>query len=177
MVEREALEKLCMIIHTEGSNPSLSVDLNNFYLSFRIFLMKRIKIDKTHWIIQFSVLTISLLIFLFLSRIVVDLESIFSKTPSYLSFILPSIILIVAIFPVLFLRKGVKPFSRSWIFDDFIYWNIFSLSLTFIAIFQYLKNDTVYAIITQIFGCIALFLGYANNLRNEIIKEKVKRKK
>jgi hypothetical protein len=139
--------------------------------------MKRIKLDKTHWIIQFSVLIISLLLFLFLPRIVVDLESIFSKTPSYVYIVPLSILLILSVIPVLFFKKGKKPFSKSWMFDDFIYWNIFSLLLTLIAVLHFLTNHTVYAIITQIFGCIALFLGYANNLRNEIMREKVKRKK
>ena len=68
MVEREALEKLCVSNHTGGSNPSLSV-----------FKMKNEKLDKTHWIIQFSVLTLSFFVFLFLPKIV-DLKTLFSQS-------------------------------------------------------------------------------------------------
>lgn len=165
MVEREALEKLCVSNHTGGSNPSLSV-----------FKMKNEKIDKTHWIIQFSVLTLSFFTFFFLPKIV-DLENLFSEQLSSNLLLLPSFLLIFSSLLTIFLQKGIKPFSKSWIFNDFIYWNIFGILLSFVAIFHLTTNTTVYGIITQIFAYIALLLGYANQLRNEIIKEKVKRKK
>lgn len=165
MVEREALEKLCVSNHTGGSNPSLSV-----------LEMKNFEIDKTHWIIQFSVLALSFFVFLFLPKIV-DLETLFSQKLSSTLHFFPSFLLIFSSLLAVFLRKGVKPFSKSWIFNDFTYWNIFALLLSFVAVYHLSTNSMIYGIFTQIFAYIALLLGYANNLRNEIIKEEVKRKK
>ena len=136
--------------------------------------MKKQKIDKTHWIIQFSVLTISVISFLFLPKIL-DLKEVFPKEITYSSIFLPSLLLIFSVFLGIFFKKDYRPFTRSWIFNDFTYWNIFALLLSFIAIFRFVTNNSVYGIFTQIFAYISLFLGYANELRNEIIKEKGKK--
>ena len=136
--------------------------------------MKKQKIDKTHWIIQFSVLTISLILFLFLPKIL-DLKEIFPKEITYTSILLPSLLLIFSAFLGIFLKKDNKPFTKTWIFNDFTYWNIFGLLLSLIAIFHFTTNNSIYGIFTQIFAYISLLLGYANELRNEIIKEKGKK--
>ena len=114
--------------------------------------MKKQKIDKTHWIIQFSTLVFLFVVFLFIPKIL-DLKYVFPR------------------------EKGNKPFTKSWIFNDFTYWNIFALLLSLIAILHFLKNNFVYGVFTQIFGYVALFLGYANELRNEIMRKKVKKRK
>lgn len=136
--------------------------------------MKKQKIDKTHWIIQFSVLTISVLLFLFLPKIL-DLKELFPKEVAYTSILLPSLLLIFSAFLGIFLKKDTKPFTKSWIFNDFTYWNIFGLLLSLIAIFRFVTNNSVYGIFTQIFAYISLLLGYANELRNEIIGKKGKK--
>ena len=136
--------------------------------------MKKQKIDKTHWIIQFSVLIISLILFLSLPKIL-DLKELFTKEITYTSIFLPSLLLIFSAFLGIFLKKDNKPFTRSWIFNDFTYWNMFGLLLSLIAIFHFVTSNSVYGIFTQIFAYISLFLGYANELRNERIKEKGKK--
>ncbi len=136
--------------------------------------MKKQKIDKTHWIIQISVLTISLILFLFLPKIL-DLKEIFHKEITYTSILLPSLLLVFSAFLGIFLKKGNKPFTKSWIFNDFTYWNIFTLLLSLIAIFRFVTNNSIHGIFTQIFAYISLLFGYANELRNEIIGKKGKK--
>ncbi|HKM20186.1 MAG TPA: hypothetical protein VJY47_03130 [Candidatus Dojkabacteria bacterium] len=136
--------------------------------------MKKQKIDKTHWIIQFSVLTTSFVLFLFLPKIL-DLKEIFPKETTYTRILLPSLLLIFSAFLGIFLKKDNKPFTKSWIFNDFTYWNIFTLLLSLIAIFHFTTSNSIHGIFTQIFAYISLLLGYANELRNEIIKEKGKK--
>jgi len=136
--------------------------------------MKNQKIDKTHWIIQFSVLTISVLLFLFLPKIL-DLKEIFPKEVEYTSIFLPSLLLISTAFLGMFFKKKNKPFTKSWIFNDFTYWNIFGLLLSLIAIFHFVTNNSIHGIFSQIFAYISLLLGYANELRNEIIGKKGKK--
>ena len=133
--------------------------------------MRKQKIDKTHWIIQFSVLIISLILFLSLPKIL-NLKEIFPKEITYSSIFPPSLLLIFSVFLEIFFKKDYKPFTRSWIFNDFTYWNIFGLLLSFIAIFRFVTNNSVYGIFTQIFAYISLLLGYADELRNETVKGK-----
>lgn len=130
--------------------------------------------DKTHWIIQISVLTISVVLFLFLPKIL-DLKEIFPKEITYSSILLLSLLLIFSVFLGIFLKKDNKPFTKSWIFNDFTYWNIFALLLSLIAMFHFTTNNSIHGIFTQIFAYISLLFGYANELRNEIIKEKGKK--
>ncbi|MBP8979465.1 hypothetical protein KBG23_03240 [Candidatus Dojkabacteria bacterium] len=136
--------------------------------------MKKQKIDKTHWIIQISVLTISVVLFLFLPKIL-DLKEIFPKEITYSSIFLPSLLLIFSAFLGIFLKKDNKPFTKSWIFNDFTYWNIFGLLLSLIAIFHFTTNNSIHGIFTQMFAYISLLFGYANELRNEIIGKKGKK--
>ncbi len=136
--------------------------------------MKKQEIDKTHWIIQISVLTISVLLFLFLPKIL-DLKELFTKEITYTSILTPSLLLVFSVFLGIFLKKDTKPFTKSWIFNDFTYWNIFGLLLSLIAIFHFTTNNFIYGIFTQIFAYISLLLGYANELRNEIIGKKGKK--
>jgi hypothetical protein len=136
--------------------------------------MKKQKIDKTHWIIQFSVLTISVISFLFLPKIL-DLKEVFPKEITYSSIFLPSLLLIFSVFLGIFFKKDYRPFTRSWIFNDFTYWNIFGLLLSLIAIIHFVTSNSIHGVFTQIFAYISLFLGYANELRNETVKGKGKK--
>ena len=136
--------------------------------------MKKQKIDKTHWTIQFSVLTISFVLFLFLPKIF-DLKEIFPKEITYSSIFLPSLLLIFSAFLGIFLKKDNKPFTKSWIFNDFTYWNIFGLLLSFIALFHFVTNNFIHGVFTQIFAYISLLFSYANEFRNEIIGKKGKK--
>lgn len=130
--------------------------------------------DKTHWIIQISVLTISVVLFLFLPKIL-DLKEIFPKEITYISIFLPSLLLVFSAFLGIFLKKDNKPFTKSWIFNDFTYWNIFALLLSLIAMFHFVTDNSIHGIFTQIFAYISLLFGYANELRNEIIGKKGKK--
>ncbi len=136
--------------------------------------MKKQKIDKTHWIIQFSVLTISVILFLFLPKIL-NLKEVFSKEITYSSILLPSLLLIFSAFLGIFFKKDNKPFTKTWIFNDFTYWNIFGLLLSLIAIFHFTTSNSIHGIFAQIFAYISLLFGYANELRNEIIGKKGKK--
>ena len=150
---------------------------NNIISVERIFLMKqkKQKIDKTHWIIQSLTLIIISLLFLFLPR-VLDLKYLFPREITEEFFLIPSFLLIFSSLLAIFFRKNSKPFTRLWIFSDFTYWNIFAFLLSWVAIFHFLTQPLVYGVFTQIFGYVALLLGYANELRNEIIGERVKKK-
>ena len=107
--------------------------------------------------------------------IYLDLKEIFPKEIIYSSILLPSLLLIFSAFLGIFLKKDNKPFTKSWIFNDFTYWNIFALLLSFIALFHFVTNNSIHGIFTQIFAYISLLLGYANELRNEIIGKKGKK--
>lgn len=138
--------------------------------------MKSKKIDKTHWIIQFSTLFLVTLIFLLAPKIL-DLTTIFPKNNINNLALIPTSLSIFLVFLAMFLKRKPKRFSKEWLFNDFTYWNIFSLVLSLIAIFHFCKMDMVYGIFTQIFAYIALLLGYANELRNGMVKKKKGKKK
>lgn len=164
MVEREALEKLCLVFQTGGSNPSLSV------------LKMKKEIDKTHWSIQFSVLLITLFLFIFLGKII-SLEEIYASSKAdFLSFI-PSFLSILLVILSLSLNKKKLFSERYWYLNDFVYWNVFSFLLSLIAIFHGIYSNIFFLIFSQVFAYISLFLGYANELRNEIIDGKFKKGK
>lgn len=133
--------------------------------------MKNFEIDKIHWIIQFSVFCSVLLLFFFLPR-VVDLEGLFFLSVSPKILLIPSFLSIVISLLGIFLRRRYKKALKLCFFDDFIFWNIFSLSLSLVAIFHYIGVNFVYGMVVQIFGYVGLVMGYANELRNEIIRKK-----
>ena len=133
------------------------------------------KIDKRHWIIQGTVLFIVSLLLLFLPKIL-NMEALFETSGPKLLYIFPTLFIILCTILSISFKKGNKIFTKSWLLTDFTYWNIFAFFLSLIAILRFLNNFPVYGIFTQIFAYIALFLGYANELRNEIMKEKVKKK-
>ena len=136
--------------------------------------MQKQKIDKTHWIIQVSVLIISIVLFLLLPKIL-DLKELFTKEITYTSILLPSLLLVFSAFLGIFLKKDNKPFTKSWIFNDFTYWNIFGLLLSLIAISHFVTSNSIHGVFTQAFAYISLLLGYANELRNETVKGKGKK--
>ena len=133
--------------------------------------MKNFEIDKIHWIIQFSVFCSVLLLFFFLPR-VVDLEGLFFLSVSPKILLIPSFLSIVISLLGIFLRRRYKKALKLCFFDDFIFWNIFSLSLSLVAIFHYIGVNFVYGMVVQIFGYFGLVMGYSNELRNEIIRKK-----
>ena len=133
--------------------------------------MENFEIDKIHWIIQFSVFCSVLLLFFFLPR-VVDLEGLFFLSVSPKILLIPSFLSIVISLLGIFLRRRYKKALKLCFFDDFIFWNIFSLSLSLVAIFHYIGVNFVYGMVVQIFGYVGLVMGYANELRNEIIRKK-----
>ena len=164
MVEREALEKLCLVFQTGGSNPSLSV------------LKMKKEIDKTHWTIQILVFLTIIPVFVFLNQII-SFEDILSFKETTFFFFLPSILSLLLVMISLFCNRK-KLFSKEyWYLNDFVYWNIFSLTLSLIAIFHCINSNIFPLIFSQVFAYIALFLGYANELRNEIIDGKFKKGK
>lgn len=164
MVEREALEKLCLVFQTGGSNPSLSVSK-----------MKK-EIDKTHWTIQTLVFLTIIPVFVFLNQII-SFEDIFSSNETTFFFFLPSILSLLLVMISLFCNRK-KLFSKEyWYLNDFVYWNIFSFTLSLVAIFHGINSNIFPLIFSQVFAYIALFLGYANELRNEIIDGKFKKGK
>lgn len=162
MVEREALEKLCLVLQTGGSNPSLSV-----------YKMKK-EIDKTHWTIQTLVFLTIIPVFVFLNQII-SFEDIFSFKETTFFFFLPSILSLLLVMISLFCNRK-KLFSKEyWYLNDFVYWNIFSFTLSLVAIFHGINSKVFPLIFSQVFAYIALLLGYANELRNEIIEGKFKK--
>mgnify|MGYP000957572018 FL=1 len=162
MVEREALEKLCLVFQTGGSNPSLSVSK-----------MKK-EIDKTHWTIQTLVFLTIIPMFVFLNQII-SFEDIFSSNETTFFFFLPSILSLLLVMISLFCNRK-KLFSKEyWYLNDFVYWNIFSCTLSLVAIFHGINSKVFPLIFSQVFAYIALLLGYANELRNEIIEGKFKK--
>ena len=164
MVEREALEKLCLVFQTGGSNPSLSV------------LKMKKEIDKTHWTIQTLVFLTIIPVFVFLNQII-SFEDIFSSNETTFFFFLPSILSLLLVMISLFCNRK-KLFSKEyWYFNDFVYWNIFSFTLSLVAIFHGINSKVFPLIFSQVFAYIALLLGYANELRNEIIEGKFKKGK
>lgn len=164
MVEREALEKLCLVFQTGGSNPSLSVSK-----------MKK-EIDKTHWTIQTLVFLTIIPMFVFLNQII-SFEDIFSSNETTFFFFLPSILSLLLVMISLFCNRK-KLFSKEyWYLNDFVYWNIFSCTLSLVAIFHGINSKVFPLIFSQVFAYIALLLGYANELRNEIIDGKFKKGK
>ena len=164
MVEREALEKLCLVFQTGGSNPSLSVSK-----------MKK-EIDKTHWTIQTLVFLTIIPMFVFLNQII-SFEDIFSSNETTFFFFLPSILSLLLVMISLFCNRK-KLFSKEyWYLNDFVYWNIFSCTLSLVAIFHGINSKVFPLIFSQVFAYIALLLGYANELRNEIIEGKFKKGK
>ncbi len=134
------------------------------------------RIDKTHWIIQASTLILVSFLLVYLPK-TLDLKPFFEPELSGNRYILPAILLLFFISLTFVSKKEKKIFTKSWFLTDFTYWNIFALLLSLIAILHYLTNSFAYGVFTQIFAYIALILGYANELRNEIIEEKVKNKK
>lgn len=162
MVEREALEKLCLVFQTGGSNPSLSV------------LKMKKEIDKTHWTIQTLVFLTIIPMFVFLNQIVPS-EEIFSFKEATSLLFLPSLLSISLVMISLFCNRR-KLFSKEyWYLNDFVYWNIFSCTLSLVAIFHGINSKVFPLIFSQVFAYIALLLGYANELRNEIIEGKFKK--
>ena len=162
MVEREALEKLCLVLQTGGSNPSLSV-----------YKMKK-EIDKTQWTTQTLVFLTIIPVFVFLNQII-SFEDIFSFKETTFFFFLPSILSLLLVMISLFCNRK-KLFSKEyWYLNDFVYWNIVSCTLSLVAIFHGINSKVFPLIFSQVFAYIALLLGYANELRNEIIEGKVKK--
>ena len=162
MVEREALEKLCLVFQTGGSNPSLSVSK-----------MKK-EIDKTHWTIQTLVFLAIIPVFVFLNQIVPS-EEIFSFKDATSLLFLPSLLSLSLVMISLFCNRKKLFSNEYWYLNDFVYWNIFSFTLSLVAIFHGINSNIFPLIFSQVFAYIALFLGYANELRNEIIEGKFKK--
>lgn len=138
--------------------------------------MKSKKIDKTHWIIQFSTLVFVTFLFLFLPKFL-DLETLFPDISINTLIYIPSLLSIFVVFLAMFLKRKPKIFTKEWFLNDFTYWNIFAFTLSIIALYHLFSNNIVYGIFTQIFAYIALFLGYANELRNGMAKKKKGKKK
>lgn len=153
------LEILHTIINIEGS----------------ISCMKKLNIDITHWVIQFCVLLLVSFISIFLTKIL-DLNNIFSSAIPNSAYLVPTFLSIFFSLLGIFFRSKYRIFSKEWIYHDFTYWSVFSFLLSFVALCHFLTINFAYGILTQIFAYIALFLGYANELRNEIMKQKAKRR-
>jgi len=115
-------------------------------------------------------------VFVFLNQII-SFEDIFSSNETTFFFFLPSILSLLLVMISLFCNRK-KLFSKEyWYLNDFVYWNIFSFTLSLVAIFHGINSNIFPLIFSQVFAYIALFLGYANELRNEIIDGKFKKGK
>lgn len=68
-------------------------------------------------------------------------------------------------------------FTREWLFKDINYWRLFSLCFLVISTIYIAFSMENYSLWAQLISYIALFMGYANELRNEILEKKVNVKK